>query len=135
MTGKCFESVWDAIADTPQEAENMKLRSALLMELRRYLDESGLSQSEAAKLFGVTQPRVSDLVRGKIDRFALDTLVNMLASAGMHVEMRIAKTARRSAPLNGLSCEKPSPIIPNSTADPFMNSVSNINRLGLGGSK
>lgn len=93
MTGKRFESVWDAIADTPQEAENMKLRSALMMELRRHLDESGLSQSEAAKLFGVTQPRVSDLVRGKIDRFALDTLVNMLAAAGMHVEMRIAKAA------------------------------------------
>lgn len=93
MTGKRFESVWDAIADTPQEAENMKLRSALMMELRHHLDESGLSQSEAAKLFGVTQPRVSDLVRGKIDRFALDTLVNMLAAAGMHVEMRIAKAA------------------------------------------
>lgn len=93
MTGKRFESVWDAIADTPQEAENMKLRSALMIELRRHLDESGLNQSEAAKLFGVTQPRVSDLVRGKIDRFALDTLVNMLAAAGMHVEMRIAKAA------------------------------------------
>ena len=93
MTGKRFESVWDAIADTPQEAENMKLRSALMTELRRHLDESGLSQSEAAKLFGVTQPRVSDLVRGKIDRFALDTLVNMLAAAGMHVRMTIAKAA------------------------------------------
>jgi predicted XRE-type DNA-binding protein len=93
MTGKRFESVWDAIADTPQEAENMKLRSALMMELRRHLDERGLSQSEAAKLFGVTQPRVSDLVRGKIDRFALDTLVNMLAAAGMRVEMRIGKAA------------------------------------------
>lgn len=93
MTGKRFESVWDAIADTPQEAENMKLRSALMMELRRHLDERGLSQSEAAKLFGVTQPRVSDLVRGKVDRFALDTLVNMLAAAGMRVEMRIGKAA------------------------------------------
>ena len=93
MTEKRFESVWDGIADTSQEAESMKLRSALMMELRRHLDEIGLSQSEAAKLFGVTQPRVSDLVRGKIDRFSLDTLVNMVAAAGIHVELKVTRVA------------------------------------------
>ena len=93
MTDKRFESVWDGIADTPQEAESMKLRSALMMELCRHLDESGLSQSEAAKLFGVAQPRVSDLVRGKIDRFSLDTLVDMVAAAGMHVELKVTRAA------------------------------------------
>lgn len=93
MTEKRFESVWDGIADTPQEAESLKFRSALMMELCRHLKESGLSQSEAAKRFGVTQPRVSDLVRGKIDRFSLDTLVDMVAAAGMHVELKVTRAA------------------------------------------
>jgi predicted XRE-type DNA-binding protein len=50
---------------------------------------TGLNQTDAAKLFGVTQPRISDLMRGKIDLFGLDALVNMTAAAGMHIEMRV----------------------------------------------
>jgi predicted XRE-type DNA-binding protein len=65
----------------------MKLRSSLMMALRNHLLKAGMSQADAAKLFGVTQPRVSDLMRGKIDLFGLDALVNMAASAGMHIEM------------------------------------------------
>jgi predicted XRE-type DNA-binding protein len=93
MSSERFESVWDAIADTPAEAENMKLRSALMMALKQHIATEGLSQSKAARLFGVTQPRISDLMRGKIDLFGLDTLVNMVSTAGMHVEMNIAKAA------------------------------------------
>lgn len=93
MSNERFESVWDAIADTPAEAENMKLRSALMMALKAYIAAEGLSQSQAAKLLGVTQPRISDLMRGKIDLFGLDSLVNMVAAAGMHVEMNIARAA------------------------------------------
>ncbi len=93
MSNERFESVWDAISDTPAEAENMKLRSALMMALKEHIVAKGLSQAEAAKLFGVTQPRISDLIRGKIDLFGLDTLVNMAVAAGMHVEMRIRKAA------------------------------------------
>ena len=93
MSNERFASVWDAIEDTPAQAENMKLRSALMMALKDHIASEGLSQSEAAKLFGVTQPRISDLMRGKIDLFGLDTLVNMVAAAGMHVEMRVAKAA------------------------------------------
>ena len=85
-----FESVWDAIEDTAQEAENMKLRSALMAQLREHIVRAGLTQAQAAELFGVTQPRISDLTRGKINLFALDALVNMAAAAGLHVEMRIA---------------------------------------------
>ena len=85
-----FESVWDAIEDTAQEAENMKLRSALMAQLREHIVRAGLTQAQAAELFGVTQPRISDLMRGKINLFALDSLVNMAAAAGLHVEMRIA---------------------------------------------
>jgi predicted XRE-type DNA-binding protein len=88
-----FESVWDAIEDTSAEAENMKLRSSLMIALREHIAQSGMSQSQAAKAFGVTQPRISDLIRGKIDLFAIDSLVNMLATAGLHVEVRIGKAA------------------------------------------
>ena len=93
MSSEQFASVWDAIEDTPEEAENMKLRSALMMALKTHLARTGLSQAQAAKLFGVTQPRVSDLMRGKINLFGLDALVNMVAAAGMHVEMRVLEAA------------------------------------------
>jgi predicted XRE-type DNA-binding protein len=89
MSKKRFANVWDAIADTPAQAENMKLRSALIMALTGHIARTGLSQSQAAKLLGVTQPRISDLMRGKIELFGLDTLVNMIGAAGLHVEMRI----------------------------------------------
>jgi predicted XRE-type DNA-binding protein len=93
MNKKRFANVWDAIEDTPAQAENMKLRSALMMALKDHIARAGLSQSEAAKLLGVTQPRISDLMRGTIDLFGLDTLVNMIGAAGMHVEMRISDAA------------------------------------------
>jgi predicted XRE-type DNA-binding protein len=93
MGNERFTSVWDAIEDTPAQAENMKLRSALMMALKDHIASEGLSQGQAAKVFGVTQPRVSDLMRGKIDLFGLDTLVNMLAAAGLHVEVHVAKAA------------------------------------------
>ena len=93
MSHKKFASVWDAIEDTPAAAENMKLRSVLMMTLKDHIVRAGLSQTQAAKRFGVTQPRISDLMRGKIDLFAIDTLVNMATAAGLHVEMRILKAA------------------------------------------
>ena len=88
-----FTSVWDAIEDTPAAAENMKLRSSLMMTLKNHIVSTGLSQSEAAKLFSVTQPRISDLMRGKINLFAIDTLINMAASAGLYVEICVRKAA------------------------------------------
>lgn len=93
MSRKSFASVWDAIEDTPAAAENMKLRSRLMMALREHIEREGLTQAQAARLFGVTQPRVSDLMRGKIDLFAIDTLVNMAAAAGLHVEMNVTGKA------------------------------------------
>lgn len=93
MSNERFASVWDAIEDTPAEAENMKLRSTLMMALKEHITHAGMSQSQAAKLFGVTQPRVSDLLRGKINLFGLDTLVNMAVAAGLHVEMRVREAA------------------------------------------
>ena len=88
-----FKNVWDAIEKTPALAANMKLRAALMLALTEHIRENGWSQSEAAKRFGVTQPRISDLMRGRIDIFAIDTLVNMLAIAGLRVDLRIGKAA------------------------------------------
>ena len=88
-----FASVWDAIENTPAEAENMKLRSALMIALKEHIADQGWTQAEAARRLGVTQPRVSDLMRGKIDLFGLDTLVNMAVAAGLTGEMHIARAA------------------------------------------
>lgn len=92
MTIQRFASVWDAIEDIPEEAENMKLRSILMQALKGHIERSQLSQAQAAKLLGVTQPRVSDLMRGKINLFALDALVNMASAAGLHIEMRVLES-------------------------------------------
>jgi predicted XRE-type DNA-binding protein len=89
MSDKTFASVWDAIEDTPAEAENMKLRSVLMRALEGHIRAQGWTQAEAARRLRVTQPRVSDLLRGKIDLFALDTLVNMATTAGLHVEISV----------------------------------------------
>jgi predicted XRE-type DNA-binding protein len=101
MTNQRFPSDWDAISDTREEAENMKLRSALMMTIKSHIDRGKLSQEQAAKLFGVTQPRVSDLVRGKINLFSIDSLVNMLSAAGVRVRLEVtdqepAKPAARA---------------------------------------
>jgi predicted XRE-type DNA-binding protein len=89
MSDEQFTSVWDAIEDTPEEAENMKLRSSLMLALKNHLLRNSISQTEAVKLFGVTQPRISDLMRGKINLFSLDALVNMAVAAGLHLEIRV----------------------------------------------
>ena len=93
MTNNRFTSVWDAIEDTPEKAENMKIRSQLMVQLKSYITKSGLNQGDAAKVFGITQPRVSDLMRGKINLFGIDALVNMAAKAGLHVELQLLEAA------------------------------------------
>lgn len=93
MSNETFESVWDAIEDTPAEAQNMKLRASLMTALERHIRARGWTQVEAARRLGVTQPRVSDLLRGKINLFALDTLVNMVAAAGLQLEVRVLDAA------------------------------------------
>jgi predicted XRE-type DNA-binding protein len=93
MNQQRFTSVWDAIEDTPEQAANMKLRSVLMIALKNHITRTGLSQPQAAQLFGVTQPRVSDLMRGKINLFALDALVNMATAAGLRIEMQVLEAA------------------------------------------
>lgn len=93
MTVDQVTSVWDALENTPAEAANMKLRSTLMIALEQHIKAQGWTQAEAARQLGVTQPRVSDLMRGKINLFAIDTLVTMLTAAGLRVELHVAKAA------------------------------------------
>lgn len=93
MKSKRFASVWDAIEDTPQAAASMRARSDLMIELTEVIRRSGWTQREAAAKFGVTQPRVSDLVRGRISLFSLDTLVDMAATAGLKPRITFKRTA------------------------------------------
>jgi predicted XRE-type DNA-binding protein len=78
------------------EARNLRIRSELMTALRKFIEKEGLTQTDAAKRLKVSQPRISDLTRGKISRFSLDTLVNMLSDAGMDVAVKV-KLARRAA--------------------------------------
>ena len=75
------------------EAENLKLRSDLMIRIEKYVKQSRMTQAEAARELGITQPRLNQLLKGKIQLFSLDALVNMLANAGMRVTMSVKKAA------------------------------------------
>jgi predicted XRE-type DNA-binding protein len=77
----------------PEEAENLKIRSSLMIAIELIIKDRQLKQAQAAKLFGVTQPRISDIKRGKIDEFTIDSLVNMLTHAGIRVDFTLSEAA------------------------------------------
>jgi predicted XRE-type DNA-binding protein len=77
----------------PAEAENLRIRSAMMRALIEFIRNGKLTQALAAKLLGVTQPRISDLVRGKIHLFSIDNLVNLLAAAGLRVDVSVKRVA------------------------------------------
>jgi predicted XRE-type DNA-binding protein len=85
-----FTSVWDALEDDPVRQENLKLRSALMMEIAERIKNQGLTQTQAAEVLYITQPRVSALLKGKINDFRLDSLVDMAHRLGMHVSINVA---------------------------------------------
>lgn len=95
-----FATVWDALADTPQQAASMRARSELLMALQGWVKTSGMTQAEAARLCGITQPRMSDLMRGKISLFSLDALIDMATVAGLepHVTIKKPRASRKRNP-------------------------------------
>lgn len=95
MTKKRFASVWDAIEDSAAEAASMKLRAELANEVIEQLRAHKLTQSKAADLLGVTQPRVSDLMRGRLDLFSLDSLVDMADKIGLRT--RLVTSPKRTA--------------------------------------
>ena len=75
------------------EAENLRIRSAMMRALVAFIRNNQLTQARAAKLWGVSQPRISDLMRGKIHLFSIDNLVILLAAAGLRVDLKIKKAA------------------------------------------
>ena len=93
MTKKSFGSVWDAIEDTPVDAENMKIRSSLMAAIIEKIQSNKWTQVEAARRLGITQPRVSDMMRGKIELFSVDSLIAMAGEAGLSVRVKISKAA------------------------------------------
>ncbi len=87
-------NVFVDIGFPPLEAQNLRVRADLMIELIRIVRSRKLTQAAASKLFGVTQPRVSDLMTGKIERFSIDALVEMLARAGRRVEIKTRPSRR-----------------------------------------
>jgi predicted XRE-type DNA-binding protein len=84
-----FESVWDAISDTPEQAANLRARAELMQKIAAIVKASGWTQAEAAKHCGVTQPRINDLLRGRVSRFSLDALVNIATAIGRRVHFEL----------------------------------------------
>ena len=93
MDLQSFGSVWDAIEDTPEEAANMRLRSELMTAVEQEVRSWDLTQAKAADRLGVTQPRLNDLLRGKIAKFSLDALVELSARAGLAVKLGVEEAA------------------------------------------
>ena len=95
MNVETFDSVFDALADTQAEAANMTARADLLLAIRERIKEWNLTQEDAAARLGLTRPRLNDLMRGKLDKFSLDALVNIAAAAGfrLHIKLKDVKAA------------------------------------------
>ncbi|MEO8667146.1 MAG: XRE family transcriptional regulator [Bauldia sp.] len=93
MKQRRFTSVWDAIEGSSAEAANMKARSAVMAAIRGVIDDWDVTQAEAAKKLGITQPRLNDLVRGRIDKFSLDALMNLATDAGLSVRVQVNRSA------------------------------------------
>jgi predicted XRE-type DNA-binding protein len=93
MARQKFASVWDALEDTAAEAANIRARSELMIAVRGKIESWKVSQTEAARRLGLTQPRLNDLMRGRIDKFSLDALINLARPAGLKVRLQISKAA------------------------------------------
>jgi predicted XRE-type DNA-binding protein len=86
-------NIFSDLGFSETEAQNLALRSDLMIRIEKLVRDSGMTQQQAAKTLGVTQPRLNALLKGKIADFSLDALVNMLARAGMQVKMTVKKAA------------------------------------------
>jgi predicted XRE-type DNA-binding protein len=93
MKRRSFDNVWDALETTPAEAAGMNMRSRLLIAIGERVKGWKLTQTQAAHRLGITQPRLNDLLRGKIANFSLDTLIELATKAGLSVRMDIERAA------------------------------------------
>lgn len=88
-----YESVWDAIEPTKADAANMKARSGLMIAIRQTVESWNTTQAKAARKLGMTQPRLNDLIKGRIEKFSLDALINHATKAGLEVKVEVSKHA------------------------------------------
>ncbi len=93
MEIETFDNVFDALADTPAEAANLKARSALLSAIKSRVRSWDVPQAAAAARLGITRPRVNDLLQGKLGKFSLDALVNLATASGLTLEITVAEAA------------------------------------------
>ncbi len=89
VVSESYASVWDAIADTPEQAANLRARAELMRQIAAIAKDSGWTQAEAADQCGVTQPRMNDLLRGRVSRFSIDALVNIATAIGRTVRFEL----------------------------------------------
>ena len=93
MSGETFDNVFEALAETPVEAANMTVRADLLVAIRERVRSWEVSQEKAAERLGLTRPRLNDLMRGKLDKFSLDALVNIACAAGFVAHVQLIEAA------------------------------------------
>jgi predicted XRE-type DNA-binding protein len=93
MKTQRFRSVWDAIESSPVKAANMKARSDMMLAIRQTVESWQVTQAAAAKRLGLTQPRMNDLVRGRIAKFSLDALINVATRAGLSIRVEVIRPA------------------------------------------
>lgn len=93
IPGQVFASVWDALEDSPAEAANMRLHSELMIAIQEAVARWVLTQAEAARRLDVTQPRLNDLLRGRVGKFSLDALILLAERAGLSVRVQIERAA------------------------------------------
>lgn len=88
-SSKTYATVWDALADSQEDAINLRLRAELMEKIADLIAENGWTQVEAAERCGVSQPRINDLLRGRVSKYSLDALVNIAAALGHRVHMAL----------------------------------------------
>jgi predicted XRE-type DNA-binding protein len=93
MKKQRFANVWDAIEPTSSEAASMKARAEMMIAIREIVAAWGVTQAAAAKKLGLTQPRMNDLLRGRINKFSLDTLMDLATRAGLAVRVEVVRPA------------------------------------------
>jgi predicted XRE-type DNA-binding protein len=93
MKARTFANVWDALEDKPEAAANMTARSSVMIAIKRTVRGWKTTQAQAARRLGITQPRLNDLLQGKINKFSLDTLLTLATRAGLKVKIDVRSAA------------------------------------------
>ncbi len=93
MRARTFANVWDALEKDPEQAANLTMRSEVMIAINKVVHDWNTTQARAARRLGITQPRLNDLLRGRINKFSLDTLLTLAARAGMRIKINLRPAA------------------------------------------